>query len=367
MSDPRTFRRKHRAAKVSLCCLSKPTFHCAVIPPDAFPFVPFRLPCDCRAKSPLTRRGMKSGLLHLFRRCRTRSNHRHWRLPQNQSIAGIQVVWSWLGLWLKLTVALACVVSVTFVSSVLARPRNSNSPCAFNNITILRKSHLPSSEKAYMAVTLDHSLGDSLFKFAALMSIAAKVKRKFAFSKDRVNPVADVFDVTFAKKLNTVCWKNIQEHIGPEKHGVFKSNSSVDVVLKGNFQSWRYFDPYSKLVRTELRFRRFVFQEAHDVITNHIGKSFRKTPLVGFHIVTRKLRHLPPSQKFDSIGLTSRTVTSEYVVFPPLNYVMRAMDHMRMKFGKVSVSYVLIKNTMFSDVSTFFFLRFQSLTGKSIR
>lgn len=282
-------------------------------------------------------RGMRSGLFHGFKQFRTNSTYGYWTLPQNRSIARMKVLWSSVRLLLKLAVGLACVVSVAFLSSTVVRPKNTNSRCVFKKIQKLGKSHLLSSDKLYLAVNLDHSLGDSLFKFAALVSIAAKVKRKLAFSKDRVNPVADVFDVTAAKKVNIECWKNIQEYVGINKHVIFKSNSSVNVVLSGKFQSWKYFDQDSSLVRTELKFRRFLLQEAHDVIANHIGKSFRKTPLVGFHIVTRKLRHLPPSEKFDSLDpMASRTFASEYVVFPPLSYVMRAMDHLRMKFGKVS-------------------------------
>lgn len=285
-------------------------------------------------------RGMKSGLFHCVIQCSRNSASRYWTLPQTKSIARMQVLWSSVGVLLKLTVGLACIVSLAFLSSMMVRQRNTNpSRCAVKKIAKPGKHHLLSSDKLYMAVNLDHSLGDSLFKFAALVSIAAQVKRKLAFSKDRLNPIADAFDVTFAKKLNTACWKNIKEQVGIDKHAVFKSNSSVNVVLVGTFQSWRYFDKDSVFVRTELRFRRFVLQEAHDVIANHIGKSFGKTPLVGFHIATRKLRHLPPSQQpgFDFLdGTVSKSVTSEYVVFPPLSYVMRAMDHMRMKFGRVS-------------------------------
>ncbi|KAK7486959.1 hypothetical protein BaRGS_00021775 [Batillaria attramentaria] len=237
----------------------------------------------------------------------------------------------------RIILALLCLVSIAFVSSFLKHHSQKIVPsCPAGTDKAAGRQGLH-KRNTYLVVRLSSSLGDSLFKYTSALGLAKQHGKKIALGSDSPNPLQEIFDLRYLKRMGTLCLDKVDETPSELMEEVFRNFSDVNLFLKGDFQTWRYLiGSADSVIREELRFRRSVMEHAREVIGERTRYNSSKVPFVGIHIVTRKVQHRSFGPYDVTMGsLTLKITPSDTSIFPSLRYVMRAMDHIRLKFGQV--------------------------------
>ena len=179
----------------------------------------------------------------------------------------------------------------------------------------------------FLTVRFNGGLGNNLFQYAALYSLAKANKMKPVISKlDKM--LIDTFHITAEQTDVEAPGEYFPKYI-EDKAAEFDVQTKFldlrqDIELLGYFQSWKYFEPVKEELRKQFTFRRDILQEAGSFIKDSIEG--RMPSVKGYNFVGVHIR------RGDMISAEKRKLG--YTV-PNATYINEAMDYFRKKYPNI--------------------------------
>ena len=156
-------------------------------------------------------------------------------------------------------------------------------------VSIAIPSPKKASRKSYMTMAcLDsRGLGNMMFNYASLVGIAGR------YNATPVMP--DAFGLFHVFNLSIMKIDNLDKimtihTLYSEKHPCKYDNNTENLMpwtnykLAGYFQSFRYFEAHSDIIRQDFMFKPSIIEEAESFLDGKIGTDRTKAVLVGIHV-----------------------------------------------------------------------------------
>lgn len=143
--------------------------------------------------------------------------------------------------------------------------------------------------KANLCFSYNARLGNRMFQYAAVLGISRE--KNMAPVVQKGHPELQTFELG-AELIDDEECLSYRVHRG-KRFGAFDDesvsfDSTVNTMLTGSFQSWRYFRHVEQELRRHFTFRRHIFDEARSILSEALRQrgldNFQEPTLVGIHV-----------------------------------------------------------------------------------